>query len=325
MNAAEKSSNFHWPDQRVLITGADGFLGGAMTRGLLARGASVYALVWSGNQECDVKNLMASGATVVRGDITDISLLTGLCGDSGINTVFHLAAINSNTGTLPPYALWEANIRGVYTVLEACRAASPKASVIIASSREAEECFSGLSGRPHHPYMASKASAELIARAYSDTFGLLTSCVRSDNLYGGGDLNWQRLIPGTIRSLLQGQAPVIRGDGQLARAYVYIDDAINAYCAIAEQSHREDICGQIFRLSTGVNSSVLDIVRQLVGISGRSDLSPRILHEKCAERVDEIYVPDREKHLLDWENTVGLREGLARTYEWYRTHLGELS
>jgi CDP-glucose 4,6-dehydratase len=325
MNAAEKSSKLHWPDQRVLITGADGFLGGAMTRSLLARGASVYALVWSGNQECDVKSLMASGATIVRGDITDISLLTGLCGDSGINTVFHLAAVNSNTGSLPPYALWEANIRGVYTVLEACRAASPKARVVIASSREAEECFSGLSGRPHHPYMVSKASAELIARAYSDTFDLLTSCVRSDNLYGGGDRNWQRLIPGTIRSLLQEKAPIVRGDGQLARAYVYIDDAVNAYCAIAERLHRDDIRGQIFRLSTGINSSVLDIVRQLVEISGRNDLAPRILHEKCDERVDKIYVPTREKQLLNWKNTVGLREGLARTYEWYRMYSGDLS
>lgn len=325
MNAAEKSSELRWPDQRVLITGADGFLGGVMTRSLLARGASVYALVWSGNQECDVKSLMASGATIVHGDITDISLLTSLCGDSGINMVFHLAAINANTGILPPYTLWEANIRGVYTVLEACRAASPKARIIIASSREAEKCCSGLSARSLHPYMVSKASAELIARAYSDTFDLLTSCVRSDNLYGGGDRNWQRLIPGTIRSLLQGEAPVIRGDGQLARAYVYINDAINAYCAIAERLHREDIRGQIFRLSTGVNIPVLNIVRQLVEISGRSDLSPRILHEKCAERVDEIYVPAREKQLLDWENTVGLREGLTRTYEWYRTHSGDLA
>lgn len=325
MNAAGKSSKLYWPDQRVLITGADGFLGGAMARTLLARGASVYALIWSGNQGYDVKSLMASGATIVRGDVTDISLLTSLCGDSRINMVFHLAAINANTGTLPPYALWEANLRGVYTVLEACRAASPKARVIIASSREAEECFSGRSGRPHHPYMVSKASAELIARAYSDTFGLLVSCVRSDNLYGGGDRNWQRLIPGTIRSLLQGEAPVIRGNGHLARAYVYIDDAVNAYCAIAERLHREDIRGQIFRLSTGINIPVLHIVRQLVEISGRSDLSPRILHEKCDERVDEIYVPAREKQLLNWENTVGLREGLARTYEWYRTHSGELS
>ena len=325
MNAAEKSSKLHWPDQRVLITGADGFLGGAMTRSLLARGASVYALTWSSNQECDIKGLMESEATIVRGDITDISLLTGLCGDFGINTVFHLAAINSNTGALPPYALWEANIRGVYTVLEACRTASPNARVIIASSREAEECFSGRFVRPHHPYMVSKASAELIARAYNDTFNLLTSCVRSDNLYGGGDCNWQRLIPGTIRSLLRGEAPVVRGDGRLARAYVYVDDAVNAYCSIAERLHRENIRGQIFRLSTGVNSSVLDVVRQLVEISGRSGLSPRILHEKCDERVDEIYVPTREKQLLDWENTVELRAGLTRTYEWYRLYSGDLS
>jgi CDP-glucose 4,6-dehydratase len=325
MNAAETSSKLDWPDQRVLITGADGFLGGAMTRGLLARGASVYALAWSGSQGCNVKNLTASGVTIIRGDITDLSLLTRLCGDSGINTVFHLAAINSNTGSLPPYALWEANIRGVYTVLEACRAASPKARVVIASSRESEECFSERSVRPHHPYMVSKASAELITRAYGDTFDLLTSCVRSDNLYGGGDCNWQRLIPGAIRSLLQEESPVIRGDGQRARAYVYIDDAVNAYCAIAERLHCEDVRGQIFRLSTGVNSSVLDIVHQLVEISGRNDLAPRILGEKCDERVDKVYVPDREKQLLDWENTVGLRDGLIRTYEWYKTHAGDLA
>jgi nucleoside-diphosphate-sugar epimerase len=125
--------------------------------------------------------------------------------------------------------------------------------------------------------------------------------------------------------LLRGEAPVIRGDGKLARAYVYIDDAINAYCAIAERLHREDVRGQIFRLSTGANSSVLDIVRQLVEISGRNDLAPRMLHEKCDERVDKIYVPVWEKQLLDWEKTVELREGLARTYEWYGTHSGELS
>lgn len=310
---------FEWTTRRVMVTGADGFVGRWLTRALSARGAKVTALVWSGSDDAHIEEtLHATGAAIVRGDVTDLDAMSRVICDGGIDTVFHLAAVNTNRKDgLSPYELFETNIRGTYTVLEACRNASEGTRAIVSSSKEVEDCFRPESGRKFHPYMTSKASAELIVRTYGDTFGVPAALVRSDNIYGGGDFNWQRLVPGAIRSLLRGEAPVIRSSGKLQRDYVYVEDAVAAYMAIAERLDRPEVVGKLFRIATGSTASALDVLGHLVKLSGRADLSPRVLNEIQDERVDIPYVPAAEKSVLGWSCRVNLQDGLARTFAWY--------
>jgi CDP-glucose 4,6-dehydratase len=142
--------------------------------------------------------------------------------------------------------------------------------------------------------------------------------VRSDNIYGGGDFNWQRLVPGAIRSLLKGEPPVIRGTGLLQRDYVYVDDAVAAYLAVAERLDRADVSRKLFRVATGKTAGALDVVNRLVQLSGRADLKPRVLNEIQDERVDTLYAPTIEKNVLGWTSQVTLQDGLARAYAWYQ-------
>ena len=314
------SSASGWTARRVLVTGADGFVGRWLIRALLDRGARVGALIRPGStrppkSHWDVRE---TEVPVASCDITDLAGISKLIADWEIETVYHLAAINTNTGTdASPYRILETNTRGVYTVLEACRVAAKPVRVVVASSKEVEDCFLPGATRRHHPYMVSKAAAELAARAYHDVFQLPVALVRSDNLYGGGDFNWSRLVPSTIRSIFQGETPVIRGDGRLRRDYVYIEDAVAAYLAIGERLGDPAVQGRLFRVATGVGTSVLEMVQQIVRAAGAPDLQPRILNEKSDERVDTFYAPELEQVMLGWRNQCSLAEGLTRTCRWY--------
>lgn len=309
----------NWVGRRVLVTGANGFVGGWLVRALAARGAEVHGLARSGQSDKSLPWGQLRGITMVSGDVTNLAFISKLIAESQIDTVYHLAAINTNTGAgRSPYAIFETNLRGVYTVLEACLAAPKPARAIIASSKEVEDCFCPETKRKLHPYMTSKAAAELVTRAYGDTFGLSIVLVRSDNLYGGGDFNWSRLVPNTIRALLQGEVPVIRSNGLLKRDYVYIEDAITAYLAIGEHLDDSAVIGRLFRVATGAATSVLDLVKQLIHIAGLSNLEPRVLNENREERVDSLYTPELERTLLGWRSQHSLTEGLCRTFNWYR-------
>ena len=305
----------------MLVTGADGFVGHWLVRGLAARGAHVCALVWSGvqNEKKVLRRIRMPGVEVSSGDITDLSFLSKLIAHPQIDTVYHLAAININTGSsVSPYDVFETNIRGVYTVLEACRTASHPVRVVVSSSKEVEHCFLPVATRKHHPYMTSKAAAELVAKAYNDTFNVPVVLVRSDNLYGGADFNWARLVPGNIRAILHGEAPVIRSNGLLQRDYVYIEDAVAAYLAIGERLDNPEVRGQLFRVATGTGTSVLDMVKKIASALGLPDMAPRVLNENAEERVDTFYTPEFERTVLDWKAQCTLQEGLSRTCQWYR-------
>lgn len=307
----------------MLVTGADGFVGHWLVRALAGAGASVRALVWSGLKENApaLRRLQLPGVEIVTGDITDLAFVSELLRRSRIDTVYHLAAININIGTaVSPYAVFETNLRGVYTLLEACRTAAHPVSAVLASSKEVEDCFLPATARKHHPYMASKAAAELVARAYHDTYSVPVVRVRSDNLYGGSDFNWARLVPGTIRSVLRGETPTIRSNGLLRRDYVYIEDAVAAYLAIGERLAAPRVRGNLFRIATGIGTSTLDVVRQITDALGRPELSPRVLNEKTEERVDSFYTPGLEGEVLGWQARFTLPEGVARTCAWYRDY-----
>jgi CDP-glucose 4,6-dehydratase len=308
-----------WTSRRVLVTGADGFVGYWLANTLATRGAQTFALIGPNSPSDEKFRRRETGIKVVQGNITDSDFISRLIADSAIEIVYHLAAINTNTGTdRSPYEIFETNIRGVYTILEACRTAPKPARAVVASSKEVEDCFLSGTNRKHHPYMTSKAAAELVTRAYGDTFGLPVALVRSDNIYGGGDFNWSRLVPGTIRAILHGETPVIRSSGLLQRDYVYVEDAVAAYVAIGERLDDSAVKGKLFRVATGLRTSVLDMVKQIARAAGRSDLKPQVLNEKSEERIDVFYTPEFEQTVLGWKSRHSLEEGLSRTCQWYR-------
>lgn len=303
----------------MLVTGANGFIGRWLVRVLVARGANVHVLVRADG--VTVENKFGEGVKVVQGDVTNLDLVSRLMRDSKIDIVYHLAAINTNTGSsISPYEIFESNTRGTYTILEACRRMSRPVQAVISSSKEVEDCFRPGTGRKHHPYMASKAAAELIARTYFDTAGVTTAVVRLDNIYGGDDFNWNRLVPGMMRVILQGEIPVIRGNGLVQRDYVYVEDAVAAFLAIGERLNDPEVQGQLFRVVTGTGTSVLEMVKQIAITAGRPDLKPQILNEKTEERVDTFYTPEIEQRVLGWSSQTSLKDGLFRTYQWYQDY-----
>ena len=258
---------------------------------------------------------------MVQGDINSLEFISSLIGDAQMDLVYHLAAINTNTGSsISPYDIFETNTRGTYTLLEACRRSLRPVRAVLASSKEVEDCFRPGSGRRHHPYMASKAAAELIAKTYSDTAGVAAAVVRLDNIYGGGDFNWNRLVPGMLRVILRGESPVIRSSGLLQRDFVYVEDAVAAFLAVGERLDRPEVAGQLFRVTTGIGTSVLDMVQRMALAAGRPDLPPQILNEKTEARVDMFYTPALEKEVLGWASQIPLDEGLKRTCQWYRDY-----
>ena len=303
----------------MLVTGANGFIGPWLIRSLIARGASVHALTRRviGAPEPD----FGLGVTALDGEITDLAFISDLLSQAHIDLVYHLAAINTNTGSsISPYDILETNTRGTYTVLEACRRSGHPVSAVISSSKEVEDCFRPETARKFHSYMASKAAAELIARTYCDSAGVATAILRLDNIYGGGDFNWSRLVPGMMRVILQGETPVIRSNGLTERDYVYVEDAVAAFLAVGERLEQPDVKGRLFRVTTGLGTSVLDMVKKISVAAGRPDLQPKVLNEKSEERVDVPYQPALEKKVLDWSSQTSLAEGLARTCQWYQDY-----
>ena len=299
----------------MLVTGANGFIGRWLVPALTARGANVYALV-----RADEKRF-GGGVKIILGDVNNLELVATLLRDSEIEVVFHLAAINTNTGSsISPYDIFECNTRGTYTVLEAVRRSGRGIRAVIASSKEVEDCFRAGNGRKHHPYMASKAAAELITKTYCDSVGVAAAVVRLDNIYGGGDFNWKRLVPEMMRVILSGETPVIRSNGLLQRDYIYVEDAVAAFLAIAERLDKPEVPGQLFRITTGIGTSVLEMVKQIAITAGRPDLEPQVLNEKSEARVDTFYTPDLERNILGWSSQTSLAEGLKRTCEWYRDY-----
>jgi CDP-glucose 4,6-dehydratase len=318
-----------WQDRPTFVTGATGLVGSWLVRRLLDAGADVVCLVrdWVPQSEMVRSNFM-DRVKVVRGDISDQALLERALGEYEINTVFHLAAQTIVTiANRNPVSTFEANIAGTWALLEACRRTPTVKQIVLASSDKAYGDQSvlpynedmPLQGR--HPYDVSKSCADLIAQSYANTYGLPVAITRCGNFYGGGDLNWNRIIPGTIRSILRGQAPVIRSDGLFVRDYFYVEDGAAAYMLLAEQlAHRPELCGMAFNFSNEIQVTVLELVERLITMMG-SDLRPDIRNEASHEIRHQYLSAERARRMLDWQPLFTLEQGLQRTIEWYTTFL----
>ena len=327
---ATNSENKFWLDRPTLVTGGTGLIGGWLVRRLRELGTDVVCLVrdWVPQSELVRSGLFAQ-VKVVRGDVRDQSLLERTLGEYEIDTVIHLAAQTIvGIANRNPVATMETNIAGTWALLEACRRSPLVKQIVIASSDKAygdheelpyNETFP-LQGR--HPYDVSKSCADLIAQSYAQTYELPVAITRCGNFYGGGDLNWNRIVPGTIRSVLREQRPVIRSDGHFVRDYFYAEDGAAANMVLAEAlASKPELRGQAFNFSNETQITVLELVDRLLGLMD-SRLRPEIRNEATNEIRHQYLNAARARELLQWQPLFTLDEGLRRTIAWYKDFFG---
>jgi CDP-glucose 4,6-dehydratase len=295
----------------------------------VGRGAFVVAMVRDNDpQSRFYSDGVAKHCTTVSGDLARLENCMRAINDYEIETIFHLGAQTIVGAALrDPIDCFESNIRGTYHLLEAARRLSPLVkNVVVASSDKAygdSEVLPYTEEMPlrgRHPYDVSKSCTDLLSDTYAHTYGLNVTIARCGNIYGGGDLNWSRIVPGTIRSLLTGQRPVLRSSGANIRDYIYVRDVVSAYLTLAEQSDRPEICGDAFNFSPQTRISVLDIVEAIGHAMGiRPD--PVILNAAQAEILDQTLDASKARRLLGWTAQWSLEDGLHETIAWYRKHL----
>jgi CDP-glucose 4,6-dehydratase len=296
---------------------------------LIEQGADVVGLV---RDQVPHSELVRSGLLdklyVVSGDVNDYPLMERALAEYEIDTIFHLAAQTIVTiANRAPLSTFETNIKGTWVVLEAARRNPTVSSIVIASSDKAYGTQAQLPYREdsplvgRHPYDVSKSCADLIAQAYGQSYDMPIVVTRFANLYGGGDLNWNRIVPGTIRSVIRGERPVIRSDGTFRRDYLFVDDAVSGYMEVAQQLHRSDIRGQAFNFGMDQPTTALEIVETILALSNCPDLEPVILNQAHNEIPDQFLASDKAHQLLDWYPQHTLREGLQKTFEWYQQFL----
>ena len=321
--------NSFWKDRSVFVTGGTGLLGSWLVAHLMDHGANVVCLVrdWVPQSEL-VRSRRIEQVKTVRGDVCDRELIERTLGEYEVEVVFHIAAqaivgiANRN-----PVSTFSTNIGGTWSVLEACRRSPKVTSVVIASSDKAygdqerlpyDENMA-LQGR--HPYDVSKSCADMIAQTYAATYNLPVAITRCGNFYGGGDLNWNRVVPGTVRSILRGERPVIRSDGEFVRDYFYIQDGASAYMLLAERLVSNlALRGQAFNFSNESQISVRELV-ELILNKMNSSLRPEILNQASNEIRHQYLSAEKARTLLNWRPQFTLDEGLNRTIAWYRKFL----
>lgn len=323
----ESTRDRFWRDKCVLVTGASGFVGSWLTHALVDYGACVTVIVRDqvSRNNFDLLDLN-SRVNIVHGSITDFSVVQRAINEYEVDTCFHLAAQSLVvTANRSPLSTFEANIQGTWLVLEACRASQQVKRVVLASSDKAYGSQPTLPYRETmpllgiNPYDASKACADILARSYHHTFTLPVAVARCANIYGGGDLNFSRLIPGTVRSVLAGQPPIIRSDGTPVREYVFIEDVVAGYLTLAEQLGRADVGGEAFNFGADRHISAIDLTRQILAACDREDLEPDVRGSgKLHTEIDRQYLDSsKAAKVLGWTSRVPLEEGLRRTIDWY--------
>lgn len=318
-----------WRDRPTFVTGGTGLVGGWLVRRLLEQGADVVCLVrdWVPQSELS-RSLLIDKVKLVRGDVCDQALMERALGEYEIDTVFHLAAQTTvGTANRNPVGTFEANIQGTWALLEACRRSPRVRQIALASSDKAygdQETLPYDEQTPlqgQHPYDVSKSCADLIAQTYAKTFGLPVAITRCGNFYGGGDLNWSRIVPGTVRSILRGQRPIIRSDGNYVRDYFYVEDGAAAYMLLAERLAADPaLNGEAFNFSYELQITVIDLVRRIL-VQMDSDLEPDVRNEASNEIRHQYLSSEKARRMLDWSPLFDLPSGLEKTVTWYEEFL----
>jgi CDP-glucose 4,6-dehydratase len=328
-DAGRGGNRTFWRDRPTLVTGATGLVGAWTVRRLIALGADVVCLVrdWVPQSEL-VRSRQIEQVRVVRGDVRDQAELERVLGEFEIDTVIHLAAQTIvGIANRNPISTFESNIQGTWALLEACRRSPLVKQIVLASS---DKAYGSADTLPYdettplkgeHPYDVSKSCADLIAKSYAVTFGLPVVVTRCGNFFGGGDLNWNRVVPGTIRSVLRQERPVIRSDGEYIRDYFYVEDGAAAYTLLAEKiAERPALAGEAFNFSTEYRLTVRAIVAKVLAAM-HSTLEPDVQNVATNEIREQYLDATKAKRDLGWTPLFTLDEGLRRTIEWYRGFL----
>ncbi|HKI35324.1 MAG TPA: GDP-mannose 4,6-dehydratase [Gemmataceae bacterium] len=317
-----------WQDRRVFVTGCTGLVGAWTVRALLGHGAHVVGLV---RDQVPGSELVRGGLIdridVVRGDVADAALLERALAEYEIQTVIHLAAQTIvGIANRSPLSTFETNVRGTWCLLEAARRCGHDPDVVVASSDKAygeQAQLPYTEGAPlqgRHPYDVSKSCADLLALTYAHTYRMPVCVTRCGNFYGGGDLNWNRIVPGTIRSVLRGRRPLIRSDGTFVRDYFYVKDGAAAYLHLAEcMARRLEVHGHAFNFSTEVRVTALEMVERILRLMG-SALAPDVRGEATNEIKRQYLSAEKAHRVLGWSPRYGLDEALAETVAWYREY-----
>lgn len=317
----------YWKGKTVFVTGATGLMGSWLVKALLEKQAEVVALVRDqAPRSMLVREGLLENIAVVNGDLESLATMRRAIAEYQPHTVFHLAAQPLvQVAKLDPVGTLRANVAGTWNVLEACRLAGCKSNVVIASSDKAYganlhlpylEDFP-LQGR--YPYDVSKSCADLITQMYTATYGLKTAIARCGNLFGGGDLNFSRTVPGVVQATLNGERFVIRSDGKFVRDFLYVKDAAGSYLTLGEQLAEDDsLAGEAFNFSLGLRLTVLDIVNIVLKLMGRTDLEPVIQNNASSEIREQYLDSAKARERLRWAPTYGMENGLRETIAWYR-------
>lgn len=324
--------NRFWQDRRVFVTGATGLVGSWLVRRLLNLGADVVCLVRDTVPQSEfVRSQLMQQVKIVYGDICNQSLMERVLGEYEITTVIHLAAQTIvGIANRNPISTFESNIQGTWVLLEACRRSPKVEQIVLASSDKAygdQDILPYTEDTPlqgQHPYDVSKSCADLIAQTYANTYDLPVVITRCGNFYGGGDLNWNRIIPGTIRSVLRGESPIIRSDGTFIRDYFYVEDGAAAYTLLVEAlAENPDLKGQAFNFSNEIQVSVLELVDRILSLMN-SELKPDIRNEASNEIKHQYLSAEKARTMLGWKPLYTLDSGLQQTIQWYREILEDM-
>jgi CDP-glucose 4,6-dehydratase len=320
-----------WKDRPVFVTGCTGLLGSWLCKELIERKANVVGLIrdWVPRSVLINDNYI-NNMNIVRGDLSDFSTIERALNEYEIDSVFHLGAqaiveiANRN-----PLSTFETNIKGTWNILEACRRVPTVKKIITASS---DKAYGDQPVLPYsevtplqgtHPYDVSKSCADLLAKTYHTTYGTPVCVTRCGNFYGGGDMNFNRVVPGTIRSLMNDEQPIIRSDGSYIRDYFYVEDGVNAYLHLAEKMENKNIHGEAFNFSNELQITVLELVKKIISLMGKENIEPNVLGIAKNEIKHQYLSAKKAREMLGWSPKYTLDEGLVRTIQWYSNFLTE--
>ncbi len=320
----------YWHDTSVLVTGGTGLVGSWLVKRLLKEGANVTCLILDFDPRSE---LLRSGdineVSTISGNLSDLMAVRRAVFQNECSTIFHLGAQTIvGTALLDPVETFESNIHGTWNVLEAARTSAGLVNkVLIASSDKAYGSVDTLPYdedmplRGDSPYDVSKSCADLLSTSYAKTYGVPLVIARCGNIYGGGDLNWNRIVPGTIRSLLKGERPRIRSDGRSIRDYIYVEDAVSAYLCMAKGLDIAGVAGEAFNFSREEPLTVLEVYEHVCRSLTGGYVEPEVLDIASHEIHEQFLSSHKAREILGWQSEYSITDGLQRTVDWYKDFL----